>query len=132
MTHRIGFGRTVGMSFEQALERVTEALGKEGFGVLTQIDVAATLKSKLGVDVPPYRILGACNPQLAHRALEMEPDVGLLLPCNVVVREGKGGVRVDFMDPEAVLELVHTPGIDEVAAQAKERLQRVCAALQER
>ena len=129
MTDRIGFGRTVPLSFEQAIDRVTEELGKEGFGILTQIDVAATLKSKLGVEVPPYRILGACNPQLAHRALQIEPQVGLLLPCNVVVREAQGGVRVEFMDPDAVLALTDQPGVREVAAEAKERLQRVCAAV---
>ncbi len=129
MTETIGFGRTVAMSFDQAVERVTEALRKEGFGVLTEIDVAATLKSKLGVDVAPYRILGACNPHLAHRALQAEPRVGLLLPCNVVVRKDGEAVRVEFMDPDAVLELIKAPGIREVAAQAKERLQRVCAAL---
>ena len=129
MTDRIGFGRTVPLSFEQAIDRVTEELGKEGFGVLTQIDVAATLKSKLGVEIPPYRILGACNPQLAHRALRIEPQVGLLLPCNVVVREDQGVVRVEFMDPDAVLALTDQPGVREIAAQAKERLQRVCAAV---
>ena len=129
MTDRIGFGRTVPFGFDRAIERVTEELRKEGFGVLTQVDIAATLKSKLGVEFPAYRILGACNPQLAHRALQLEPQVGLLLPCNVVVREDKGAVRVDFMDPDAVLELTDQPGVREVAAQAKERLQRVCAAL---
>ncbi len=129
MTDRIGFGRTVPLSFEQAIDHVTEELGKEGLGVLTQIDVAATLKSKLGVEVPPYRILGACNPQLAHRALRIEPQVGLLLPCNVVVREDQGVVRVEFMDPAAVLALTDQPGVREIAAQAKERLQRVCAAV---
>lgn len=129
MTDRIGFGRTVPLSFDQALERVTEELKREGFGVLTQIDIAATLKSKLGVEFPAYRILGACNPQLAHRALQIEPQVGLLLPCNVVVRQDKGTVRVEFMDPDAVLELTNQPGVRAVAAQAKERLQRVCAAL---
>ena len=129
MTERIGFGRTVPLSFEQAIDRVTEELRKEGFGVLTEIDVAATLKSKLGVESPPYRILGACNPQLAHRALQIEPQVGLLLPCNVVVREDQGSVRVEFMDPDAVLALMDKPAIREVAAQAKERLSRVCAAL---
>lgn len=129
MTDRIGFGRTVPLSFHQAIDRVTEELGKEGFGILTQIDVAATLKSKLGVEVSPYRILGACNPQLAHRALQIDPQVGLLLPCNVVVREDQGVVRVEFMDPDAVLALTDQPGVGEIAAQAKERLQRVCAAL---
>lgn len=129
MTDRIGFGRTVQLPFDRAIERVTEELKKEGFGVLTQIDIAATLKSKLGVEFPAYRILGACNPQLAHRALQIDPQVGLLLPCNVVVRDDEGGVRVEFMDPDAVLELTDQPGVREVAAQAKERLQRVCAAL---
>lgn len=81
MTDRIGFGRTVPFAFNQAIERVTEELKKEGFGVLTQIDIAATLKSKLGVEFPAYRILGACNPQLAHRALQIDPQVGLLLPA---------------------------------------------------
>jgi uncharacterized protein (DUF302 family) len=129
MTDRIGFGRTVQLSFDQAIDRVTEELRNEGFGVLTQIDVAATLKSKLGVEGPPYRILGACNPQLAHRALQIDPQVGILLPCNVVVREDQGAVRVEFMDPDAVLALTDQPGVREVAAQAKERLLRVCAAL---
>lgn len=129
MTDKIGFGRSVPLAFEQALTRVIEELGKEGFGVLTQIDVAATLRSKLGVELAPYRILGACNPQLAHRALEIEPQVGLLLPCNVVVRQDQDGVRVDFMDPDAVLDLVDQPAIREIATQAKARLQRVCSAL---
>lgn len=129
MNAKIGFGRTVPMDFDRAVQRVTEELRKEGFGVLTQIDIAATLKSKLGVEFPAYRILGACNPQLAHRALQIDPQVGLLLPRNVVVRDDKGGVRVEFMDPDAVLELTDQPGVREVAAQAKERLQRVCAAL---
>lgn len=129
MTDRIGFGRTVQLPFDRTIERVTDELKKEGFGVLTQIDIAATLKSKLGVEFPAYRILGACNPQLAHRALQIDPQVGLLLPCNVVVRDDQGGVRVEFMDPDAVLELTDQPGVRAVAAQAKERLQRVCAAL---
>lgn len=129
MSDRIGFGRTLQLPFAQAIERVTQELRKEGFGVLTEIDVAATLKSKLGVDFPAYRILGACNPQLAHRALQIEPQVGLLLPCNVVVRQDQAAVRVEFMDPAAVLELTDDRGVRDVAAQARERLQRVCAAL---
>lgn len=129
MNDRIGFGRTVPLSFAQAIDRVTAELGKEGFGILTQIDVTATLKAKLGVEVPPYRILGACNPELAHRAIQIDPQIGLLLPCNVVVREAHGAVRVEFMDPEAVLALTDQPDVREIAAHAKERLQRVCAAL---
>ena len=129
MTDKIGFGRTVPLPLDQAIERVTEELRKEGFGVLTEIDIAATLKSKLGVELPAYRILGACNPQLAHRALQIDPQVGLLLPCNVVVREEAGSVRVEFMDPAAVLALTDEPGVRAIATDARERLLRVCAAL---
>ena len=129
MTSRIGFGRTLALPFDEAVTRVTDALRKEGFGVLSDIDVAGTLKAKLDVDVAPYRILGACNPPLAHRALELEPEIGLLLPCNVVVREQDGAVRVDFMDPTAVLDLVGRAEIHAVAADVKERLTRVCNAL---
>jgi uncharacterized protein (DUF302 family) len=123
------FGKTVNMGFEQALAAVTQALAKEGFGVLTEIDVQATLKKKLNLERPPYRILGACNPQFAAQALEAEPQIGALLPCNVVVREEGGRTIVEFMDPDAVLKLVGRPEIGKVAAEVRQRLQRVMAAL---
>jgi uncharacterized protein (DUF302 family) len=126
---KYAFGKTVNMSYEKAIEAVTQALAKEGFGVLTEIDVAATLKKKLGIDRAPYKILGACNPQLAHRAIEAEPQIGALLPCNVVVREDGGKTIVEFMDPDAVLKLVERPEIGTIAAEVRSRLQRVMAAL---
>ncbi|HET7728666.1 MAG TPA: DUF302 domain-containing protein [Usitatibacter sp.] len=125
MSSAYAFGKTVAVPFEQAVLRITEALAAEGFGVLTEIDVAATLKKKLGVDVTPYRILGACNPAFAHRALEMEPEIGTLLPCNVVVRfEGAGRTRIDVMDPEAVLGLVGKKDLEPIAREVRERLDR--------
>ncbi len=127
---KYAFGKTVNMSFEQATEAVTRALAKEGFGVLTEIDVAATLKKKLGLERPPYKILGACNPQFAARALEMEPQIGALLPCNVVVRQGADGKTVvEFMDPNAVLGLVGRPEVAPIAAEVRARLVRVMEAL---
>jgi uncharacterized protein (DUF302 family) len=108
---------------------VTAALAAEGFGVLTTIDVAATLKAKLDADMAPYRILGACNPPLAHQAISAEPEIGALLPCNVVVRQTNDGVAVDFMDPGAVLTLVEKDGIETVAAEVSTRLHRVAAAI---
>lgn len=111
-------------------QRVTDALKGEGFGILTEIDVQATLKNKLGIDRRPYKILGACNPTLAHQALEAEPDIGLLLPCNVVVREEEGGaVTVAFMDPQAVLQLVGRDDIAQLASEVRVRLERVSQAL---
>jgi uncharacterized protein (DUF302 family) len=130
MSQSYVFGRTVAMPHAQAIERATQALAAEGFGVLTQIDVAATLKQKLGKDVPPYRILGACNPQFAHRALAIEPELGALLPCNVVVRvDAQGETRVEIMDPRAVLSLVGNEQVSAVAEEVRGRLERVLAAL---
>jgi len=130
MNTKYGFGRTVDASFSDAVTRVTQALQAEGFGILTEIDVAATMKKKLNHDMPPYRILGACNPSLAHRAIEAEPSIGLLLPCNVVVRQdAAGGVRVEFMDPNAVLDLVGRPEINQLAQEVRQRLERVMAAM---
>ncbi len=127
---KYGFGKIVDMSFDDAIERVTHALQGEGFGVLADIDVAGAMKKKLNQDMPPYRILGACNPPLAHRALECEPSIGLLLPCNVVVRQdGAGAVHVEFMDPNAVLELVGKPEIAQLAGEVRQRLERVMQAL---
>ncbi|OYZ54103.1 MAG: hypothetical protein B7Y21_14895 [Hydrogenophilales bacterium 16-61-112] len=127
---KYGFGKTVEIPFDDAIVHVTQALQDEGFGILADIDVAGTMKKKLNQDMPPYRILGACNPPLAQRALESEPSIGLLLPCNVVVRQDEAGtVHVEFMDPNAVLELVNKPEITALASEVRQRLERVSVAL---
>ena len=115
--------------YDQAIERVTAALKTEGFGVLTEIDVKATLKKKLDVDFRRYAILGACNPPLAHRALSTTLDIGLLLPCNVIVYEDDGGSAIAILDPLAMLGIVDNPKLEPVAQEARARLQRVVDAL---
>lgn len=124
-----GFGKRVRLPYEQAVERTREALASEGFGVLTEINVRETLKKKLDVDFRPYIILGACNPPLAHQALSNELDIGLLLPCNVVVYAGddEGTSVVQVMDPEAALALAGNTAITRVAREVKSRLERVLA-----
>lgn len=119
-----------GVSFAQALTMTIDALKAEGFGVLSDIDVQHAMREKLGVTMPPYRILGACNPSLAHEALQAEPDIGLLLPCNVIVREDpSGSVVVGFLDPQIMVGLVGRPDVQPVADQAEQRLRRACASL---
>ena len=122
-----GLGVTVTLPYDAAVARVREALGAEGFGVLTEIDVAATFRKKLGIERLPYVILGACNPPLAHQAIELEPDIGLLLPCNVIVYATADPARtvVAALDPEAALRLTGRADIAPLAAEVKARLQRV-------
>jgi uncharacterized protein (DUF302 family) len=126
-----GFGTSLDLPFEQAVERVTEALKAEGFGVLTTIDVRKTLNDKIGVEFEPYVILGACNPHLAHRALQAEHALGLLLPCNVIVHEHDGRSAVSIVDPARMLGVVgDNAELTAVADEAEARLRRVVAALE--
>ena len=127
---RYTFGTRLRMPIADARLRVEAALKAEGFGVLTEIDVAATMRAKLGIEQAPYLILGACNPPLAHRALEADPSIGALLPCNVVLREAVGETIVEALDPDAALGIVDNAAVAAVAADARERLQRVIANLE--
>ena len=124
------FSKTLELTFGEAIQHVTEELKKEGFGVLTEIDVKATLKKKLDVDFRNYRILGACNPPLAHQALQAEPHIGLMLPCNVVVQEGENGQTiVSAIDPVASMQAVENESLGKVAGQVRPKLQKVIESL---
>lgn len=126
-----GFGVSVDLPYDEAIERTKAALKEEGFGVLTEIDVRKTLKEKIDADFEPYIILGACNPKLAHRALLAEHEIGLLLPCNVIVHDdGDGRSKVSVMDPNAAMGLVEGDAVAAVAAEAREKLQRALERLQ--
>lgn len=124
-----GFSKTVGIPFGAAVEKVTAELQKEGFGVLTTIDVKETMKKKLNIDFKQYKILGACNPLFAHKALESEEEIGLLLPCNVIVYEKAGKSVVAAFDPMSMSKLMDNPAIEPIAAEVKQRLERVIAAV---
>ena len=123
------FETRLSMPIEQAIPRVLEELKQEGFGVLMDLDIQATMKQKIGVDLAPYRILGACNPQLAFQALQAEPAIGALLPCNVVARTDGGQTIISFMDPLALMQMTPNLQVHAVAQEAQVRLRRVCLAL---
>jgi uncharacterized protein (DUF302 family) len=124
------FSKTLDLPFGHAVARVIEVLNLEGFGVLTDIDLKATLKAKLGEDFRPYRILGACNPQLAYRALKLEDKIGTMLPCNVIVQEHPGGsVEVSAVDPVASMQAIDNPGLAQVASEVQTRLKRIVESL---
>ena len=124
-----GFSKVTNLTFERAVEKVTEELKREGFGVLTTIDVKETLKKKLNVDFTRYVILGACNPPFAHRALQADEQIGLLLPCNVIVYEKEGNTIVAAFDPMMMTNVIEKPGIAPIAKEVKQRLERVIQAV---
>lgn len=124
-----GFSKRVNLPFEQAIEKVAEELKKEGFGVLTTIDVKETMKKKLDVDFKKYVILGACNPPFAFKALQAEEEIGLLLPCNVIVYEKDGASAVAIFDPMVMTQIIDNPALESVATEVRQRLQRVLATL---
>lgn len=130
MKNKYGFGKVVPYTFNDAVERVKNELQKEGFGIPAEIDVASIFSKKLNKDIPPYLILGACNPEFAYQSLEIEPSLGLLLPCNVVVRQDHhDAVHVEIMDPEKILQLVRKQEIISIAFEVRRRLERVMNAL---
>lgn len=124
-----GFSKSVEIPFEQAIERVTDELKKEGFGILTTIDVKETLKNKINVDVEKYTILGACNPPLAHRSIQAEQEIGLFLPCNVLVYEKAGKTNVSFFNTEIMSQLIENEEVEKVAKEVKVKLQKVYEAI---
>ena len=127
MSHYV-FGKRVSLPFDEAVQRITEELAKVGFGVITEIDVQATMKKKLGQEMPPYRILGACNPGFASRAIAAEPQIGALLPCNVVVRQdAASGVHIEVMDPSVILTLVDHKDVALIAAEVRQKLEQALA-----
>ena len=131
--NELGFDVYMSCSYDDAITAVSDELKKEGFGVLTEIDVKATLKKKLDVDFRPYKILGACNPNLAHKALSLVPQIGLMLPCNVTVsQEADGRTLISIVNPQQMLGVVNHPELEAVACDAEERLRRVASALEDR
>lgn len=130
MENQYGFGKKIALGFDEAIAKVTAELQKEGFGIMTEIDVAATMKKKLGHDMPPYRILGACNAPYAKKVIEAEPGIGLLLPCNVVVRvDAAGAVLVEFMDPAILGKMSSQAIVAEVGTEVRDKLLKVMTAL---
>ena len=123
------FSKKSALGFKEAIEKVTEALKQEGFGILTEIDVKETLKKKLDVDFRPYRILGACNPPFADKALQAEDKVGIMLPCNVIVQEKEDGVEIAAVDPVASMQAIDNPKLGEIANEIRQRLHRVIDSL---